>query len=242
MNREYHKWFSPELKRDMELLVFGHAGTPVLFFPTRTARFYDYENWKVINAIADKINSGALQVYCVDSVDIESFYCECSHPSQRILRHMQYEKYILDEVMPLIRYKNSNSFIISAGCSLGAYHAVNIAFRHPQLFGKVVGLSGRYDLTLQTSNFNDLFDGYIDENIYFHMPSMYVPNLADEQIINDLKKLEIDLVVGLEDPFYSNNKFLHETLLRKGISNTLSIWEGEAHRSAYWREMVKCYL
>ena len=44
MNREYHKWFSPSLGRDMELLIFGDAGEPVIFFPTRTAHFYDYED------------------------------------------------------------------------------------------------------------------------------------------------------------------------------------------------------
>src|SRR4051812_15741103 len=179
MNREYHKWLSPNLKRDMELLVFGHAGTPVLFFPTRTARFYDYENWKVIDAISDKINKGWLQVYCVDSNDLESFYCPCSHPSQRILRHMQYEQYIVDEVIPLIKNNNSNDFILSAGCSLGAYHAINIALKHPRLFGKAVGMSGRYDLTLKAMEFPDLFDGYHDENIYFNMPTQYIPNLTD---------------------------------------------------------------
>src|SRR3954453_7824807 len=106
MKREYHKWCSFDLKKDMEMLVFGHSGTPVLFFPTRTARFYDYENWKVVDAIADKIDQGWLQLYCVNSIDLESFYCSCSHPSQRILRHMQYEKYIVEEVLPLIAAKN----------------------------------------------------------------------------------------------------------------------------------------
>lgn len=226
----------------MELLVFGHAGTPVLFFPTRTARFYDYENWKVIDAIADKINKGWLQVYCVDSIDLESFYCSCSHPSQRIVRHTQYEKYILDEVMPLIRLKNSSSYIVSAGCSLGAYHAINIAFRHPQLFCKTVGMSGRYDLTLHAKNFNDLFDGYQDENIYFNMPSQFIPNLTDANIIGFLKKLHIVLAIGKEDPFLPNNQFLHNTLLRKGIANTLHVWEGEAHRPKFWQQMVQYFL
>jgi esterase/lipase superfamily enzyme len=242
MNREYHKWFSPHLKKDMELLVFGHTGTPVLFFPTRTARFYDYENWKVVDAIADKINKGWLQLFCVDSIDLESFYCSCSHPSQRIIRHMQYEKYVLDEVMPLLRCKNSNNYIISAGCSLGAYHAINIAFRHPQLFGKAVGMSGRYDLTLHAKNFSDLFNGYKDENIYFNMPSQFVPNLTDENIINHLKKMQIVLAVGKEDPFLPNNEFLHHTLLKKGIPNTLHIWEGEAHRPRFWQQMVQYFL
>jgi esterase/lipase superfamily enzyme len=249
MNREYHRWFSPVLKRNMELLVFGHSGAPVLFFPTRTAHFYDYENYRVIDAIADKINNGYIQVYCVDSIDAESFYCECSHPSQRIIRHNQYEQYILNEVLPLVRYKNPNHFIISAGCSLGAYHAVNIALRHPHLFGKVVGLSGRYDLTIATksqidpnTSFEDLFSGYRDENVYLNMPTQFMPNLTDESILRNIRRLEISLVVGLEDPFYPNNKFLHDTLQSKGVHSGLYIWEGEAHRSTYWRQMVKCYL
>jgi len=212
------------------------------FFPTRTARFYDYENWKVIDAISEKINKGWLQVYCVDSIDLESFYCTCSHPSQRIIRHMQYEEYIVKEVMPLIKYKNHNSYIVSAGCSLGAYHAINIAFRHPHLFSKAVGMSGRYDLTLKTNNFSDLFDCYQDENIYFNMPVQYMPNLTDEHLIGLIKKIQIVLAVGKEDPFLPNNQFLHNTLLKKGIANTLHIWEGEAHRPRFWQQMVQYFL
>ena len=226
----------------MEILVFGYNGTPVLFFPTRTARFYDYENWKVIDAIADKINNGHLQVYCVDSNDIESFYCSCSHPSQRILRHIQYENYIVHDVIPFIHSHNPNRFIISAGCSLGAYHAVNIALKYPHSFGKAVGMSGRYDLTLKTSHFPDLFDGYHDENVYFNMPSQYMPNLNDQAVINSIKKLHIILAVGKEDPFFPNNLFLHNTLCAKGIGNTLHMWEGEAHRPRSWQQMVKYFL
>lgn len=242
MKREYHKWCSSRLKREMELLVFGHAGTPVLLFPTRTARFYDYENWKVIDAISDKINTGCLQAFCVDSIDLESFYCTCSHPSQRILRHMQYEGYIVNEVVPFIKSNNSSGFIVSAGCSLGAYHAVNLALRHPHLFRKVVGMSGRYDLTLKAHNFPDLFDGYHDENVYFNMPTQYMPNLKNENIINLTKELQIILAVGKEDPFLPNNRFLHETLKEKGIQNTLHIWEGEAHRPRFWQQMVQYFL
>lgn len=242
MTREYFKWFSPNLRRDMELLVFGHGGNPVLFFPTRTARFYDYENWKVIDAISYKINNGLLQVYCVDSIDIESFYCECSHPSQRILRHIQYENYILNEVIPLIKYKNRDSRIVSAGCSLGAYHAVNIAFKHPQHFGRAVGMSGRYDLTLKTENFPDLFQGYHDENVYFNMPTQYIPNLTDKKIIEQLKQMDIVLAIGKEDPFLPNNQFLHKNLKRIGVPNTVYVWEGEAHRPRFWQQMVQYFL
>ena len=41
MNREYFRWYSHRLHRDMELLVFGHAGAKVLMFPTRDGRFWE---------------------------------------------------------------------------------------------------------------------------------------------------------------------------------------------------------
>lgn len=243
MKREYQKWYSPHLGRDMELLIFGDRGTPVLFFPTRTARFYDYENWRVIDALAHKINNGWLQVYCVDSVDIESFYCKHKSPAERISRHKQYEEYILHEVLPLIWYKNKNRFVMAAGCSLGAYHAANIALRHPTYFGKIVGMSGRYDLTIASNNnFADLFDGIRNSDIYFNMPTRYLPNLDDERLLSPIRKLHIVLAVGIDDPFLANNIYLHSELLHKGINNSLHIWKGEAHRSTYWRQMVNCYL
>ena len=51
MNREHHKWYSPALHRDMELLVFGHAGVPMIVFPTSMGRFYDYEDRNMIKVI-----------------------------------------------------------------------------------------------------------------------------------------------------------------------------------------------
>jgi esterase/lipase superfamily enzyme len=241
MQRVYNKWFSPALQRDMELLVFGHTGTPVLFFPTRTARFYDYENWRIIEALQSKIESGFLQVFCVDSVDIESFYSNL-HPADKIKRHQQYEAYIINEVLPYIRYCNQAPGIISAGCSLGGYHAVNFAFKYPQHFIKVVSMSARYDLTLSSPKFPDLFYGYFDENIYYSMPGMFIPHLNDESILNELRRMQIILVIGREDPFYDNNEHLEKSLRNKGINPEFYVWDGEGHRPRYWRQMVQLYL
>ena len=243
MNREYHKWFSPYLQRDMELLVFGHAGDPVLFFPTRTAHFYDYEDWHVIDALKPKITAGKIQVYCLDSIDKESFYSKNIHPAARILRHLAYEQYILHEVIPMAGKKNpEHSTFIAAGCSLGAYHAANLAFKYPWLFHKMVGLSGRYDLTLSLEHFGDLFEGYRDENIYYNTPSQFIPNLHDPDIIRQLKAMEIIFVVGEKDVFLENNQQLSDALWNKGIWNALHLWDGESHKAKYWRHMVQLYL
>jgi esterase/lipase superfamily enzyme len=242
MKREYRKWFSPNLQRNMELLVFGHAGEPVIFFPTRTARFYDYEDWRIIEAIRYKIEAGFIQVFCVDSVDSESFYASI-HPANKIKRHLQYEQYILQEVLPLIRYFNpQHTGIATAGCSLGGYHALNIAFRHPWLFSKVTGMSSRYDLTLSADKFPDLLNGYFDENVYYNMPSMYMPNLTNSLLLDQIRRLKIELAVGREDPFYENNQRLSDALTHKNIPHHLYVWDEEAHRPRYWRQMVQWYL
>ncbi len=242
MKRAYHKWFSVELQRDMELLLFGHSGRAVLFFPTRTARFYDYENWGVVDALKSKIENGELQLFCVDSIDAESFYNQQVHPSVRIDRHLQYEKYLLNEVIPFMHDENKGDYFEAAGCSMGAYHAINLAMRHPLQFKKAVGISGRYDLTKNFQDFKDLFDGFHNENIYFHMPGQYIVNLEEGPVLAAIRNLEIILAVGETDPFLQGNRELSQLLWDKDVPNQLYIWDNNAHRPRYWRQMVQLYL
>lgn len=242
MKRDYHKWYSSNLQRDMELLVFGHAGKAILFFPTRMARFFDYENWGVIESLRPQLESGLLQLFCVDSVDGESFYNTSEHPKVRIARHRQYESYLVDEVIGLIHCFNGGDAIQTAGCSMGAYHAVNIAMKYPDLFNRAVGLSGRYDLTQELGYFRDLFDGYRSDEVYFSMPQQFLPNLEDSYLLSQLREMEIVLAVGREDPFLQGNLEFDGLLGEKGLSRQLHIWNGNAHRAADWRMMVPMYF
>ena len=242
MNREYYRWYSGRLGRDMELLVFGYAGRAVLFFPPRMGRFYDYENWGVVAALSDRINRGELQLFCVDSVDEESFYNGWSHPDARINRHLQYEQYILCEVLPLMNIKKPDNDFEVAGCSMGAYHAANIALKHPHLFNKLVCMSGRYDLTKPVQCFKDLFDGYHSENIYFNMPRQFVANMDDECLLNHIRRLDMLLVIGETDPFRNDNYEFSELLGWKGIRHQFHTWHGYAHAPRSWRKMVQLYL
>lgn len=242
MNREYHKWFSPILNREMELLIFGHAGRAVLFFPTRMARFFDYENWGIVAALEEQINRGEVQLFCVDSIDNESFYNQHLHPSARIERHLQYEQYLLNEVIPLMYSKNGGEWMEVAGCSMGAYHAMNFAMKYPWLFKKAVGISGRYDLTSNPGDFRDLFDGYHNEDVYFNMPGQYLSNLTDHNLLTAARNMEIILAIGETDPFLNGNIEFSAMLWNKGIPNQLYQWSGNAHRPKYWIQMVPLYL
>lgn len=242
MHREYHRWHSDSLGRDMELLIFGHAGRPVLFFPPRMGRFYDYENWGIIASLTDKLNSGQLQLFCVDSIDTESLYNDHAEPRHKIDRHLRYEQYILQEVLPLIHSKHHHNDLIVVGCSLGAYHAANIALKHPQLFSKLVCLSGRYDLTRPVKYFRDLFDGYHDQDIYFNMPLQFMANMHDGQQLDHVRNLDIILAIGETDPFFNDNYQFSEILGWKGCRHQFYTWDGYAHSARSWKKMVGLYL
>src|ERR1051326_7197394 len=137
--------------------------------------------------------------------------------------------------------ENGVPSLIVHGCSIGAFHAVNLALRHPSLFCKVVGISGRYDLTRAVGPFEDLFSGYYDQDVYFITPNHFLPNLHDPDWLEPMRRMEVTLAVGELDPFQESNRVLSQALADKEIPYRLAIWPGEAHRARYWREMAKRY-
>ena len=197
MNREYHRWYSPSLGRDMELLIFGHAGARVLVFPTSMGRFFEWEDRGMIETLGVHLESGWLQLYCVDSVDKDSWYARWKSPEDRAHHQTAYENYLTREVLPLSRQKNNNLYLIAVGASFGAYHAVNFALRHPHLVNRTIGLSGFYDISRWA-------EGRTDRAVYFQ-PCAYIPNEHDERRLAELRRLEIILAVGRHDSLVGGN-------------------------------------
>jgi esterase/lipase superfamily enzyme len=235
VHREYHRWHSPNLGRDMELLVFGHAGARLLVYPTSQGRFYEYQDMGMVGALAEHLERGWIQMYCVDSVDSESWYARWKWPGDRAWRHVQYENYILREVLPLSAQKNPNPFLITTGTSFGAYHAANLAFRHPQLVNRIIGLSGIYDIRPWTN-------GHHDDNIYFNNPPDYMANERDPRRLAALKRQDIILVTGQDDAHRHQNEHLSGILWSKGIWHALRIWDGWSHDWPYWHKMIRHYI
>ena len=83
MHREHRRWQSPSLGKEMDLLIFGHAGARMLVFPTSMGRFFEWEDRGMMHALGEHLENGWLQLYCVDSVDAESWYAKHKHPADR---------------------------------------------------------------------------------------------------------------------------------------------------------------
>ncbi len=236
MNREYHKWYSPRLGRDMELLVHGHAGVPVLVFPTSGGRFYEFEDRHMVSTLTGKIDNGEIQLFCVDSVDMESWYNKNVGPRWRIARHVQYDDYLIHEVVPLIRQKNWDSHLVALGCSFGGFHATNLAFRHPDVFTGLLSMSGAFDM----SNF---LRGHYDDDVYYNTPTHYLANLSDPWFFHHYRRNTYIFATGWDDQCLGSNQHIDRILSEKNIPHKLYIWDSyNSHDWPTWQRMLLEYL
>ena len=236
MRRDYRKWFSPSLGRDMELLVFGHGGLPIVVFPSSQARYYEFEDRNMVGTIADKIDRGEIQLFCVDSVDSESWYNRGVGPDWRIARQVQYENYIVNEVIPFLRGENWNPQIATLGCSFGGYHALNFALRHPDIFTACLSMSGMFDMTF-------FLGGFYNNDVYMQTPTHYIPNQHDGWYFDRYRRNTYILATGVHDQCWTANEEMGRILRDKGIPCRLDVWgDNTGHDWPWWQQMMRAYL
>ena len=237
MHREYHKWYSPNLNKDMELLLFGTAGRPVLAFPTSMGRFYQNEDFSLIGTLSERLDARQLQIVCVDSVDMETWYDRRKPARARGDRHTEYEKYLVNEVLPFFRERNPrvDEDLNVTGASFGAYHSVNFAFRHPDIVKRILAMSGAYSLQFLVST-------EYDQEVYFNSPIDYIPNLNDDWYLSRMRQQDIILAVGSEDICRASTEQLSRSLWNKAVPNNLDVWAGAWHDWPWWKQMVLKYL
>jgi len=239
MKRIITKWWSQNLNKDVEIVAYGDYGFALLMFPTAAADYLEYERFQLIDSIAPFIDSGKCKVYSINSINSESWLNNLMDPRHKSIRHGQFNEYVVNDVIPFI-YNNCNGKVpvITTGASFGALHAANLLFKRPDLFDGTIAMSGTYDL-------KDYSRRYYDENVYFNSPVDYLPNLGDENILNQLRTNKaIHIVSGqgsYEDPDASRK--LSEILHSKGITHNLDLWGLDmSHDWSTWRKMLPYFL
>ena len=232
MHRSYETWTSVNLSRTMEFLWFGWGGYPVLVFPTSMGRFFQYEDTGLVSRLAHKIDAGLMQLICVDSVDVESWYNDSIEPAlrgpaARTLRRIP----SATNSFPTCSNARSGTMSALFGCSFGAYHAANFAGRHPDVVSKAVCLSGVYDVRRFT-------DGYWDHTDYANSPAEYVADL-DESASARLRRVEWVLATGEYDALVEDHRRFDRVLTAKGIPHVAELWPGiNGHDWPFWNDAV----
>jgi esterase/lipase superfamily enzyme len=240
MHVEYHKWWSPNLGQDMELKVYGHYGKPVLVFPAQAGRFFEYEDFKMVDALRGLVDGGRIKLFTVDSIDAQSWANSGAHPADRARRHEDYDRYIVHEVAPFVRnHCGGEAKLITTGCSMGAYHAANFFFRHPDVFDMTLALSGMYSL-------NTFVGDYMDDNIYYNSPLHYLPDLNDRWFLDRYRSSRIVICCGQgawEEAMLADTRALGRILAEKDIPAWIDIWGYDVdHDWPWWRKMAPYFL
>ena len=244
MHVEYHRWWSPHLMRDMELKAYGHWGMPFIVFPCSRGRFFDYEGMGMIEAISDTINSGKIKLFTVDSVDEETWYNFNVTAKERNDRHEAYDRYITNEVIPLIRSHcdSPNQRVMTNGCSMGAYHAVNFFLRHPDVFEGVIALSGLYRLDRKEFGLSK------DEltAVYFNSPITYTAHLEDQWFLDQYRRSQIIVCVGQgawEHEAIEDTRTLDNLFRQKAIPAWVDYWGFDVnHDWPWWYRQMNHFL
>lgn len=245
METQYFKDYSPALGRDMECKVYGHAGRPVLFIPCQDGRFFDFENFHMTDVWAPWIESGQVMVFSIDTIDQETWSNKDGNPHWRIRRYEQWIAYITDELVPFMRAmaNERNGWegepgVLVFGCSLGATHAANLYLRRPDLFDRLLALSGIY-----TADYG--FGGYMDDVVYQNSPIHYMANLpADHPYVELYNRKKGVICVGQGPWEIPETTFrLRDIFAEKGIHIWVDIWGFDcAHDWDWWYKQVVYFL
>lgn len=247
MKTAYYKEYSYNLGRDMEYKVYGHAGKPVIVFPSQDGRFYDYENNGMIDAAAAYIEDGRIQMFCCDSNDVHSWSSKSWDNRARIESQEAYVRYICEELCPRIFDINQQSNggqradgILTTGCSMGGTHSLNFLLRKPEIFSGCIALSGAY-------NARFFFPDYFDDLVYANSPVDYMDGMHyDDPRAEMLRHRDIIVCCGRgawEHPMQEDSARMKELFEYKNIPAWVDFWGSDvAHDWPWWRKQLPYYL
>ena len=241
MNPQHHELYSHAIGAAGVVASYGHYGRPLLAFPSEGGRAYDWQDNGMIDAIGDLLEAGRVKLYCVSSFDSQSWSNQSIPLEQRAREHGRYESWILDEVVPFIQ-QDTGGEIITAGISLGAFHAANFALKRADLFPLAICMSGNYD----PSTWNGW--GERGEQTYFNNPLDYVGQLDGDHLDWLRSRLSLLLVCGQgqwEDTTGSleSTKRLAGMLAEKNIRHELDLWGYDIpHDWPSWRAQIAHHL
>lgn len=241
MERRTTAWFSHNLGMEMPLVAYGHAGKPLLMFPTAAADYLEYERFLLVDAIRHHIEAGRVRAYSINSVNRYSLLNEQASPALKAELLTRYDRYVVDEVLPLIRNDTGDQQArpMTTGASLGAFLSANAFFRHPDLFGGTLPMSGSYDI-------RSYLEGYSDDNVYFNNPVQYLENLNDDYYLPLLRSNNHTIIILTGQGSYEapdRSRHLSHILHAKGIPHTLDLWGHDVdHDWPWWRKMLDFYI
>jgi esterase/lipase superfamily enzyme len=222
------------------VVVFGHYGRPVLAFPAERGSAWEWHDQGMVDAVGGLLAEGRVKLFCVDAWDAGTWSDPTIPTDERARRHGHYEAWVLDELLPFVAHDCGGAQeVVTAGVSLGAFHAVLFALRRADRFPLAIGMSGNYE----PADWN----GWGDVP-YFHSPLRFVPNLDGDHLAWLRDRLSVLLVVGQgqwEDTTgaLDSTRALAHALRERGLRCELDVWGHDVpHDWPSWRAQIAHHL
>ena len=241
MEVRYFKEWSRELDRDMEFKVYGSRGKLCFAFPPQNGRFWDFENYGMVECMRPWIEEGRIMLVCADGIDGESWSAKDDDPRHRIEMQEKWFRYITLELYPRARELGDvHGKGMLTGCSMGAVHSGIFFFRRPDLFDTVVALSGTY-------NANDFIPGYMDDLIYDNSPVYFLPNMPfDHPYMELYRQSQLIFCVGQgawEDELLAGTRALDAVCREKAIPAWFDYWGFDVnHDWCWWQKQLPYFM
>ena len=221
--------------------AYGHWGRPLLVFPTEGGGATEFADNGMVAAVADLIEAGRVKLYCADSFDAGTWSAADLPLEERARRHAAYESWILDAVVPHVRADAGDAEVVTTGCSLGAFHALNFACKRADLFPLALCFSGNYEPA--TWGWGERGDA-----MYFNSPVDYLGNAGGDHLDWLRSRLSLLLVCGQgrwEDTTgaLASTRRMAQVLAGRGIRHELDLWGHDVpHDWPSWRAQFAHHL
>jgi esterase/lipase superfamily enzyme len=223
------------------VLAYGHWGRPVVAFPSENGEVSDWEDRGMVEALSPLLDAGRIKLYCAPSYDRESWTRGDLSLEERARRHGHFEWWVLTRLLPFVQADSHSQEALVAGCSFGAYHAVNFCLKRADLMPLAIGMSGVYDVAVQGG-------GERGDAVYFNNPMDYVQHLEGAHLDWLRGRASVLLVCGQgqwEDTTgaLESTKRFGALLAAKGIRQEVDLWGHDVpHDWPSWRRQIAHHL
>ena len=231
---------SENLGEDLVVNVYGAAGQPVVAFAPQGQAPENLEEVGLVDELADYLDAGVIQLFCVNNVDNES-WGGSGDPAARAARQEVYYQVVCDELVPLVHeVSGSDARPLALGFDLGATHAAIFALRRPDLFQGCMCLSGIYDA-------RRYFGDWMDTTLYDNTPCAFLPNMpADHPYVALYNQRQLLFCTGQEASEAESLRTTREidaNLVRLGVEAWCDYWGGDvSHTWFWWKKQIRYFL
>ncbi len=236
---ESSRWYSSRLQCDVTLNRWGYEGQPVLMFPTAGGDAGEIDRFLMIRALEPLLAAGRIKMYSCDSVAGRVWFNQEGSTEHRMWMTHQFHQYVKHEVVPAIRTdcRSEDLGIWAVGSSIGAFHAVAVTCRFPDMFHRALGMSGTYNLM----RFIEREDP--TEHFFVSSPLHFLSTLAGRHL-DVLRTRHIHLASGEGKWEDIGESFqMAKALGAAGVPNWVDAWGRDwDHDWTSWRSKMPAYL